>query len=240
MRSFLDTYSIYARFRPAMLVLFPLFVTLATQFPAIYQTGSAAIFSIAAGCGVLYFLASGVRYMGRKKEVELYEIWGGMPSTLWLRHGDANLDPVTKSRYHSFLSGKISVPFPSRDDEAQDSLKADDIYRSATKWLLEFTRDKKAHPMVFSENVSYGFRRNCLGIKPYALAISFFCAAFTGVSIYVHGVRLTEIDDGKIISLAVSTVCLFLWMLLVTPNWVKDAAHAYVRALFASCDTSPV
>jgi hypothetical protein len=175
----LDRYARKARLYPALLTLFPVFVTVMTLFPMLYESIGVAISSLAIGCGVLMLLASNVRYLGRKKEQQLYEVWGGKPTTVWLRHSDRNLDALTKQRYHAFLSKNIpDLKLPTSNEETTNPLGADDYYESAVKWLLEYTRDKRKYPLVFEENINYGFHRNMLALKPVIYPIKWFIHDF--------------------------------------------------------------
>jgi hypothetical protein len=232
-----DRYSLNARLRPTLLALFPAFVTAASPFPATYNTASATVTSLAVSCGVLLLLASGTRYLGRKKERRLFESWGGKPTTAWLRHRDIHLDPLTKARYHTFLSAHVAgLTLPTPDEERAKPELADNCYESAVKWLLEHTRDSKRFPLVLTENINYGFARNLLAIRPVALAIAVLCLATTllNVSLCQQAAALT--DSGNVVALGVSLVAFMLWIALVSERWVKDAAFAYARALLASCD----
>lgn len=235
---FFDAYSIRARLRPALLTLFPALVMVASLFPATYKTIGTAIGSLAITCGVLALFAQAARYLGRKKEVELYERWGGVPTTVWLRHGDTNLDSTTKKRYHTFLVKHVpKLKLPTAREEEKNPLDADDRYRSATKWLLEYTRDKKKFPLVFEENVNYGFQRNTLALKPIAIVVIALCIVGTVLNAYLrYGFDFSDIEMDSYISFGISFIALIVWLTVVTPDWVKDAAHAYARALLASCE----
>lgn len=233
-----DSYSRRARLRPALLALFPALVTIAALFPKVYANAGAVVASLAATCGVLALLAHGARYLGRKKEIELYAQWGGIPTTAWLRHRDDNLDPATKKRYHAFLSKHVpNLKLPTAKQEAADPDAADAAYRSATKWLLEHTRDKKKFSLLFEENVSYGFQRNTLGLKPIGLAVSIGSLGLTALVIRQrYGDALDQVDGGAWLSLVVSAAAAIGWVTIVSPNWVRDAANAYARALLAACE----
>lgn len=232
-----DRYARKARLYPALLTLFPVFVTVLILFPMVYESIGSAIVSLAIGCGVLLFLASIARYLGRKKEQQLYELWGGKPTTLWLRHSDGNLDAVTKQRYHAFLSKNISgLKLPTPSEETANPISADDYYESAVKWLLEYTRDKKKYPLVFEENINYGFHRNILALKPIAIAINLLCIGYILLSIYLQHHMLTFTDVRDVGALPVPLAMLLFWVFMVSPDWVKSIAYAYSRALFASCD----
>jgi hypothetical protein len=49
--------------------------------------------------------------------------------------------------------------------------RADEMYQSATDWLLANTRDTQKFGLLFEENMNYGFRRNFWALKPLALCI---------------------------------------------------------------------
>lgn len=230
-----DVYSLKVRLRPALLTIFPGAVTVALMFPDVYRSYAAGIVSLAASCGVLALLAQTARFLGRKMETRLYAKWGGIPTTAWLRHRDNNLDSVTKARYHNYLQQHVpKLKIPTAMQEAKDAAAADENYRSASKWLLERTRDKEKFPLVFEENTNYGFQRNALALKPVALAVLVLCIGFVVVDVYVR----SEVAASTAISLGVSVLALMMWLAVVSEAWVKDAAHAYARALLAGCDVT--
>lgn len=137
-----------------------------------YQSLGAVLGSLILTCGVLALFAQTARYLGRKNETALYQAWGGIPTTGWLWHGDPRLDATTKRRHHAFREKRVShLKLPSAKDEPKNPAAADGAYRSATKWLLKYTRDKKKYPLVFEDNMNYGFQRNTLALEAIALLI---------------------------------------------------------------------
>lgn len=78
-------------------MLFPLFVTIAVWFPALYDF-AAGLVALAVACGVTVFFAHVARMRGRFAERRLFSLWGGKPTTIWLSHRDAHLDAHTTSR----------------------------------------------------------------------------------------------------------------------------------------------
>ena len=76
-----DTYSLQARLQPALLALFPLFVTVAVWVPALYDL-SVGLVGLTTACGAVAFLAHLSRGVGRKLETHLFDFWGGKPTTL--------------------------------------------------------------------------------------------------------------------------------------------------------------
>jgi len=231
-----DAYGRQARLLPALLLLFPLFVTVAIWFPALYQT-AAGLIGLAVACGVTVLFGHLSRERGRRQERLLFATWGGKPTTIWLRFRDANLDHHTKTRYGEFLQGKIrGWKAPSEDEEKRDPTGVDARYDTAVKWLLEYTRNRKRFPLVFKENISYGFRRNLFGLRSWGIALTILCATINLVAL-VKGYQ----TDGAlslpgVASALVSILALIGWLGVVGPGWVRDAGDAYARVLLASCE----
>lgn len=235
--SLFDEYSLNARVRPALLALLPATLFAYLAFPQLYQllAGAIGIFVV---FGIVTALAHFSRSRGRAAESELYAVWGGKPTTALLRHSDVHLDPVTKRRYHDFLAKNIeNWRIPTEEEELREPRKADQAYESAVRWLLEHTRDQKRYALLFKENISYGFRRNCYGIKWLAamLAIApLMAAAMDLVSPSVSFFRLGGLSI--LVSATLSAALLGWWLFVVREAWVKDAAIAYAIRLLAACE----
>lgn len=229
-----DTYSLRARLQPALLTLFPLFVTAAVWLPVLYQT-AAGLLGLASACGVTVLLAHVTRERGRRAERRLFEEWGGNPTTIWLRHRDDNLDNHTTRRYHAYLASNApGWQPPTPEEERSDPAAVDRRYDTAVKWLLENSRDR---PLVLKENVAYGFRRNLYGLRPLGLSLALLCAGANGAAIYYSlEDDLEHLNLAGAASLAISIVAVLTWLFVVNKAWVRDAAHAYARALTASCE----
>jgi hypothetical protein len=235
-----DAYSFRARLLPTLLVVLPIVAVIAILFPSIYATLSRTLGSIGVVAVGLFFLTQVIRTLGRQLEKRLYSEWGGIPTTTWLRHSDDNIDSITKARYHAFLEKHATgVHIPSPESEKNDPGGADGVYASAVKWLLEFARDTMKFPLVFSENVNYGFRRNTLAAKPLAITAVALLIALAGWMTYQqYGLRIEEISADAIALWAILILSIGLWSSLVTKAWVKDGAFAYARALLAACETA--
>lgn len=233
-----DKYSFQARLRPALLSLFPVFLTISVSTPALYDL-AASFWSLATACGVTVALAHFARKRGRKIQDQLIRDWGGLPSTLWLRHADEHLETETKKRYLNFLQHNVpGWKAPTPEEELADHAKADSQYGSAVKWLLEYTRDTKKFPLIFAENISYGFRRNTLGLKPIGILLSLIST--TQSVWWLYGINLGLIianHSGQILVGIISLVMFLWWCCGVTKSWVRDAADAYAKALLAACDS---
>lgn len=165
-----DPYDRKARLTPGLLVVLPLLVPLVcvygTRNPVL--AGVVALFS---GCGAMFALANITREQGKRIEEKLIKEWGGMPTTIALRHCDkVVLDSVSKARYHSLIEDKLGIKMPTVQEESSNPEGADDAYVGATKLLRERTRSNKQ--LLFKENISYGFHRNMLGMKPAGIVVS--------------------------------------------------------------------
>jgi hypothetical protein len=236
-----DPYERPARLYPALLAIAPVFAVLVGLYGVPLEIKSGLI-SLAAGFGLFYLLASIARELGKRRENGLFVAWGGKPTTQMLRHRDTTIDPVTKARYHSFLGKRLGVAFPTGERELGDPGAADEVYASGARWLLDRTRDTHKFPLLFKENVAYGFRRNCLGLKPLAVVIA--CGSILWVLLAlnvvtargIHAEGLLALPASARATIAVSVVLLIVWVLFVTKRTVRTAAFMYADLLLRACD----
>lgn len=236
-----DPYDRQARLWPALLALLPPIVTVGT----IYGPRVSALTNIATllvACGGLYLLAQVSRERGKALENALFEEWGGKPTTQLLRHRDMTIETVTKSRYHAFLSKKLGQPLPNADQESANPKAADDTYQSAVRWLLNHTRDTSRFDLLFKENIAYGFRRNALGLKPFALLFAVGSVIFVGIKFSVVNASgwsteaVSTLPDEAAACILVSLLILVVWTFFLTNRTVKTAAYTYAETLFRACD----
>ena len=240
MKQLFDVYTFRARMLPALLALFPALVAGSVAFPETFSTLGRAVASLAVSCGVLVALANIARVLGTRRERTLVAMWGGMPTTRWLRHRDETLDAQTKARYHRFLSENVpGLRLASDAEERLDPSSADEGYRSAVKWLLEHGR-RTNQKLVFEENMNYGFARNALGLRPWAAGIAisvlFGVSAAIGLDLFA-GSR--TVPPGYAISAFVALLAGLGWLFFVSPRWVGAASEAYARSLLACCEQGP-
>ena len=240
-----DPYDRQARLYPALLALAPAILTVSCLYGAhasLLSSGAAIVVS----CGMMFWLANLARDRGKTLEPALFAAWGGKPSVQLLRHRDSRIDAVTKQRYHAKLSAKMRVEIPTQELEARDPAQADAVYESATKWLLERTRDTRCFALLFKENISYGFRRNMLGLKPYgtglAVAALIWSLIASGVA-QTHDLsasslfRISDIPPNHLMAIAGSGLILLMWLGGTTKERVRIVAFAYAERLLAACET---
>src|SRR5713226_3809363 len=229
-----DPYERQARLYPALLALLPLLVMVMLLYGP-KASALTSVVTIAVSCGGLYLMTNLFRELGKRMEERLFREWGGKPTTQLLRHRDNTIEAVTKRRYHSFLAAKINEAFPDKDQEANNRDAADEIYQSGVRWLLSHTRsdDNKKFDLLFKENVTYGFRRNALGMKPVGLIVSIGSLLWTlGREAVLFNSARKSLDmeafwrmpETATVSLIVSAVMVVAWMFFFTKSSVRTAA----------------
>jgi hypothetical protein len=233
-----DPYERKARLYPALLVLLPFVAVAVALYPSSLSGLRSVATTLAAGGG-LFLLAQIARTSGKRQEDSLFAAWGGKPSITILRHRDSRLSPVTKSRYHKKLAILVGgTSAPTADEEASDPGAADDTYAAWSDFLRVNARDApNKYPLVFQENVGYGYCRNVWGMRPVGLASTGFLTAFAGgVCFYKwrSGAEAPELLAG---AAALCLAMFLLWAFRFTRAWVKVPAVAYAERLVETVET---
>jgi len=232
----LDRYTYQARLLPALIAFTPLGFAVAVWFPDETTTWN-WLGTLFISLGLAALLSQLGRDRGKRQESWLFQHWGGMPTTKMLSNRLSRLNSVTLKRYHSklqMLLSELKIPTPS--EEAQSPTAANHIYDSCVHFLREKTRDRKQFPLVFAENINFGFRRNLWALKPYGIS-----SALTGIVSCGFAInhRWHGNPSGLLLSIAgtaISAALLFLWLVVFNPDWVRIAADAYAERLLGSLD----
>ncbi len=231
-----DEYTRRARYLPMLIVLMPCALP-AIVLVARFSTWVSALVGPLIALGLPYWLAQTGRDRGKRKEADLYALWGGKPSTVKLRYRDTTINNHTKVRYHA--NGQALVPrvsFPTATEETADPVAADSVYEAFGDVLRERTRDTKKYRLVFEELMNYGFRRNLWGWKTLGIALSgTVLVTLSGLLIWSAHTRAasaaflagTTIVDAGILA---------FWLFGANPAWVKIAADAYADRLLEASD----
>jgi hypothetical protein len=242
-KALFDPYDRPARLYPGLLALMPLPVLLLGLYGPAYPWVSGPL-SIVSFCGGGYLLGRVSRDTGKRLQDRLFAKWGGAPTIQLLRFRNSLFDRHTKERFHRILAESLGKSLPTAEEESAEPVAADEIYRAASMWLIGQTRDTKAFPLVFKENVAFGFQRNSLGIRPYGIAVAAICIAWCLIHAKVLVVRqpfvvadqLENLAPGEALTLVVSIVMIIVWCAFLTESAAKRTAFSYAERLLQSCD----
>jgi hypothetical protein len=231
-----DAYSLRARLFPAIIACAPALAALSLLISWKSFDLSNAIATL--GILVLLFaIADFARARGRIVERKMYAESGGIPSVLLFRRADLSIDEGSKERYRAFLGGKLGTKVPTSDEETQNQADADKFYEQCGVWLREQTRDTKKFPLVFGENVAYGFRRNLFGLKTLGLGLNAIVVAACLVLLWLDAwVLATDFGRRVTVVLVVAVFHAGYMLLAARKALAWDAANAYGRQLILSCE----
>lgn len=221
-----DTYSFRARVLPVYLTLAPAILLLAALVPEGLKLplgGAAAVVFVP----ISFFLSQIGADFGKRLERSLWHDWGGPPTTRFLRHGNHEFNEVTRGRVHDKLR-TLGLQVPTREEQEQDCLAADQHYESCTEELIRRTRDQKKFPLVFKGLVEYGFRRNLLGLKTFGVIVAIASLAGAVWSTYATW-SPERIPAVSMVAGLITTGLLLAWIAWVTKSTVKLAATRYAR-----------
>jgi hypothetical protein len=134
------------------------------------------------------------------------------------------------------LRAKLDQPAPSIAEEAADPQAADAYYTRGVTWLRENTRNTKKFDVLFNENVSYGFRRNLLGLKlPGFILNALIVLICLAIFWRRWPVDLSNGFDAKLLAVIVIALLHAGYLaLFVTEEGVFEAARIYARQLLLS------
>lgn len=231
----IDRYTTIARIFPVLIAALPLLLATSAWIPfsqwPVKLLGGGAVLAVAA-----FALAQVARDAGKAIEAPLWAAWGGPPTARMLRHRDGTFDPGMKAKIHAHLVALGAVGLmPTRAQEEADPVTAERAYATCSDWLRTKALElKKQVPfdVVHEENIAYGYRRNLLGIRPYALAAA--CLAFV-VSVAAFGFeRRPVLEVGLIASL------LTYYALGATRVSVRRGAESYAHRLLSAVEAIPL
>lgn len=233
----LSEYELKSRIFPASLTILPFVITILLWFPELINLESSLIILVILIIS-LFFLGKLARERGKRVQSKLIQKWGSLPATLQLSHLDNTIDIETKKRYHDYLQKNIEgLNLPSQNEEIENPKYSQDKYESAVKWLLENTRDTKKFPLLYQDNINYGYSRNMLGIKYLGVIISIFSLILNFYLLYsLNYESIDEVTINIIISILISSFIIIIWIFFVNEKWVKSTAEAYARTLLSTCE----
>ena len=233
-----DGYTLQARLMPTYVTLLPLAVGLQvwlSEGAILERLGTVLI----APALIAVLLTQLGRDRGYRLQKQLWVGWGGAPTTQMLRHRSTDCNPVMRRLYHMHLERLFpDLHIPTPDDENTDPQAADHLYEAATKKLIAATRDRGRFPLVYKENLNYGFRRNLWGLRPLGLTLSIggavICLARWLLSAHAVTALVPNVD--WVLACGACLVMAGLWGFWINQSWVRIPAEAYAERLFESCE----
>jgi len=234
----MDKYSLNARIYPIVLLLLPLIV-LGIAYSISYKSYIEAITSLGISGVFVYLFSNLGRDKGKQLEPSLWKLWGGAPTTQIFSFDNEIIPLDIKLRYHKKLNKLFPLQFKTSPDfEKSNPDKSKDAYESWTNYLISQTRDLEKFSLLFKENISYGFRRNLLGLKLYGIVFNIitllgnylwqaFTLGFQNILVYPKEFYLSE---------AILLILMSFWIFIVKKNWVKIPAFAYAERLIETID----
>ncbi|MDQ3282204.1 MAG: hypothetical protein M3Q69_12415 [Acidobacteriota bacterium] len=228
----LDPYALRARLFPAMLVSMPMVLAALCWFPTVAITPIVIALFTWFGVGVL--LAEFARDLGKRREPALWASWGGSPTVRRLRLRETAANTVARERWRALVAALApDLLLPTADEETADPKRADDTYGVCIARLRELTRNTTNFPLLFQENISYGFRRNLWAMKPAGIFMAVAAMGVAVSSLFVLSQPRLEI----VVFAAVIAAFMLTWSVLrITKTWVKEAAERYADQLLWSCE----
>ena len=186
---------------------------------------------------LLWAVADFARNRGRVIENKLFAENGGMPSIVMFRRNDTTIDSPSKDTYRTFLAGKVNAAAPSAEEENADQSAADAFYARCGTWLRQQTRDTKKFPLLFGENITYGFRRNLLGVRIPALLLNIVVVAICAFLLWRLSWDIdTPMGNRALMVLIIAAAHATYMLLAVSRSAVWDASRAYGRELILSTE----
>lgn len=229
----MDRYDRNARLYPALLSLLPAFLFVFVWLPATW-TQFGAIAAFVAACGVLYALTRFVRRLGHDVEDKLGTRIGRRHTAALLSLADDRLSASMKTECRSYIETNRGLALPSKKKEESDPKAAEDDRLVAVKWLLEHTRPNAEATLLLDENISYGFARNLLGLKPFGIVISSIVCLASVWLLLDTPFGSTLFFFGSV-PCGVSILSLVSWLLLVTEKSVEHASQVYADKILSLC-----
>ena len=225
----LDSYSRKARLYPALLVSLPVALSVTLILPGFTFE---KFLPIIIAAGIPFFTMSVVRIRGQRLQKKLEKTWGGLPTTQMLRIVGGEANRVSVDRRRRLLAKFIGEPLPTEEEERENPLEADQRYILATRILIARVRDQREkYPRVHDENVGFGFWRNLLALKPFALAM-------LTLTIIANSIALayTREVSGALIAILLNIAFAACWLTIVKADRVQQQGETYAERLYETLE----
>jgi hypothetical protein len=223
-----DRYERKARLLPGLIAASPIAFTMAAV------SAEAVPWWAALGVGALvealvaFLLGYLARARGKAAEERMWVVWGGPPTTRWLRPTDNTCSDQQKAKWRAAIKRITGLTIPANTTTERNEEQVDRIVNDATRQLRYVLRDRPEATMVRIHNEEYGQARNLLGLRWYWAGLA--AAALAGCIVLLFN------GERPWLGLAVSSSSLLLALLIgrELPGHVRRCADRYAESFFAA------
>lgn len=167
-----------------------------------------------------------VRQLGKNLEQRLARSWDGLPTVKALRFRDSGDARILNQRRHD-VARVSGIKLPSKNEERTDPAGADRIYDLAVRRALHELRSLPTSALLREENIQYGFRRNLLALKPYALVLA---ALSIGLDAWFS--HLSGDYSSLFIFAGLGLTYALIWLIVVQKKWMEAQAETFSDRFF--------
>jgi hypothetical protein len=219
----LDAYVWRARIVPAVLAAAPLLVFVAF----VVKSPIVGVLTPAVGVLTAVLVAAEIaRTLGLKTESRLLKKWNGLPTTRALRATE--IPDRSRAARRSAIEVLAGLTLPSFAQQLAEPEASDEAIGHGVALALAKIRVGSVDSSLLGfENASYGFRRNCRGLKPIALI-----AIAVGL---VVTIAFAVFSDDWPLPITVGLLDVLLavyWLAAVRDAWVAEQAEKFARQFF--------
>ncbi len=223
---FLDPYEIKARIAPGIILALAVLVDVAYIAPVL---SSLPIFAATGVCSLalVYGLGNFARSRGGAVEPELWKVWGGPPSTRFLRHRDSFFGDDLKASIRNAVVSTFSVRLLTSTEEGNNPELADKTIVDAFRLVRQYLRQHDPGGLWQKHNTEYGFCRNLLGCRMAWAVLSLLAFAFSAVNAVRTGEGVIN-PASAVAVLSFASAVYIGWVVL--PGATKRGADGYAES----------
>lgn len=217
MSSVFDFYDRRARLAPALLASSPVAAAL---IALAWESWPWAAVGLVVEAGFALPLADIARDRGKAIEQALWVSWGGPPLAQRLSRDDSQTTRAARASAKHLLESVI-VP-AALDDESRRI----EQYANIADIIRHRVRQLPGNEVVLSENASYGYQRNLLGMRQIGL-----WASLAAIAASIAFVAITPTAPAFWACLVTTLVIGFFWLRYPSSERTRQAANRYADAV---------
>jgi hypothetical protein len=225
--SIFDEYGLKARVLPAVLIGAPALTLL------LFPTDKPFVGTISglSFVGVITLAVQLLLHRGRTTEKRLTAAWGGLPTTLQLRHTDLG-SAALRVRRRADVERVSGVALPTARRERDHPEEASEEIVHAVGLCIDRVRaGEVGSRLLLTENIAYGFRRNVRAGRPFGVGVAAFALGVSVLLTMTDGVSM-----GGVGVILINCVALLAWSTVINDRWVRDQADKYADRLFRTLE----